>query len=137
EEAARFSRVHKSLFSRMLQSHSQVAITTLERLSKTQARQFAKALARLNGLPWKIVIIIDSTLQHRASLYPENAKSINSRIKTNTSALWNTFVRSPWRTILARMIGVRSWCWPIVAMTTKRSRRLLPIKAGISLLPWG
>ena len=77
EEAARFSRVHKSLFSRMLQSHSQVAITTLERLSKTQARQFAKALARLNGLPWKIVIIIDSTLQHRASLYPENAKTFN------------------------------------------------------------
>ena len=30
-----------------------------------------------NGLPWKIVIIIDSTLQHRASLYPENAKTFN------------------------------------------------------------
>src|SRR2546426_5397640 len=69
EEAARFSRLHKSLFSRMLQSHSKVAITTLESLSKTQARQFAKALARLNGLPWKIVILIDSTLQHRASLH--------------------------------------------------------------------
>ena len=77
EEAARFSRVHKSLFSRMLQSHSQVAIATLERLSKTQARQFAKALARRNGLPWKIMIIIDSTLQHRASLYPENAKTFH------------------------------------------------------------
>ena len=77
EEAARFSRLHKSLFSKMLQSHSKVAMTTLESLSKTQARQFAKALARLNGLPWKIVIIIDSTLQHRASLYPENAKTFN------------------------------------------------------------
>jgi hypothetical protein len=77
EEAARFSSVHKSLFSRMLQAHSKVAITTLERLSKTQARRFAKTLARLNGLPWKIVIIIDSTLQHRASLYPENAKTFN------------------------------------------------------------
>jgi hypothetical protein len=77
EEAARFSRLHKSLFSKMLQSHSKVAITTLESLSKTQARQFAKTLARLNGLPWKIVIIIDSTLQHRASLYPENAKTFN------------------------------------------------------------
>src|SRR5207244_11339956 len=41
-------------------------------------------------------------------------------------AWWSTFARSPWRTLLARMIGVRSWCWPIVAMTTKRSRRLLP-----------
>ena len=77
EEAARFSRVHKSLFSRRLHSHSKVAMTTLERLSKTQARQFAKALARLNGLPWKIVLFIDSTLQHRASLYPENAKTFN------------------------------------------------------------
>jgi hypothetical protein len=77
EEAARFARVHKSLFSRMLQSHSTVAIATLESLSKTQARQFAKMLQRVNGLPWKIVIIIDSTLQHRASLHPENAKTFN------------------------------------------------------------
>src|SRR5881296_2024726 len=77
EEAARFSRLHKSLFAKMLQAHSKVAIMTLESLSKTQARQFAKVLARLNGLPWKIVIIIDSTLQHRASLYPENAKTFN------------------------------------------------------------
>ena len=77
EEAARFSRLHKSLFSKMLQAHSKVALTTLESLSKTQARQFTKTLARLNGLPWKIVIIIDSTLQHRASLYPENAKTFN------------------------------------------------------------
>jgi hypothetical protein len=77
EEAARFSRLHKSLFSKMLKSHSKVAIATLESLSKTQARQCAKALVRLNGLPWKIVIIIDSTLQHRASLYPENAKTFN------------------------------------------------------------
>jgi Transposase DDE domain len=77
EEAARFARVHKSLFSRMLQSHSTVAIATLERLSKTQARRFSKMLQRVNGLPWKIVILIDSTLQHRASLHPENAKTFN------------------------------------------------------------
>jgi len=72
-EAARFSGLHPSLFAKLLQSHAQVAITTLESLSKTQARQFAKTLARVKGLPWKIVIIIDATLQHRASLHPENA----------------------------------------------------------------
>jgi DDE family transposase len=77
EQAARFSGLHKSLFSKMLQSHSTVAIATLESLSKTQARQFSKVLQRVNGLPWKIVIIIDSTLQHRASLHPENAKTFN------------------------------------------------------------
>ena len=77
EEAARFSRLHKSLFSRMLQSHAKVAITTLESLSKTQARQFAKALKRVHGLPWKLLSLIDSTLQHRASLHPENTKTFN------------------------------------------------------------
>jgi hypothetical protein len=77
QEAARFSGLHPSLFSKMLQAHAKVAITTLDSLSKTQARQFAKTLARVNGLPWKIVIIIDSTLQHRASLHPENAKTFN------------------------------------------------------------
>ena len=76
-EAARFSGLHPSLFSKLLQSHSKVAITTLDHLSKTQARQFAKALQRRDGLPWKIVILIDSTLQHRASLHPENAKTFN------------------------------------------------------------
>jgi hypothetical protein len=77
QEAARFSGLHPSLFSKMLQAHSRVAITTLESLSKTQARQFAKTLERVKGLPWKIVILIDSTLQHRASLHPENAKTFN------------------------------------------------------------
>ena len=77
EEAARFSGLHKSLFSKMLKAHSKVAITTLERLSKTQARQFSKTLQRVKGLPWKIVLIIDSTLQHRASRHPENAKTFN------------------------------------------------------------
>ena len=76
-EAARFSGLHPSLFSKMLQAHSKEAITTLDSLSKTQARQFAKALPRVHGLPWKIVIIIDATLQHRASLHPENTHTFN------------------------------------------------------------
>jgi len=77
EEAARFSGLHKAQFCKMLQSHAKVAISTLECLSKKQAKQFAKALQDLKGLPWKIAIIMDSTLQHRASLHPENAKKFN------------------------------------------------------------
>ena len=77
KEAARFSGLHPSLFSKLLQSHARVASTTLEHLSQTQARQFAKALQRVKGLPWKLVILIDSTLQHRASLHPENTKTFN------------------------------------------------------------
>src|SRR6201993_3895947 len=77
QEAARFSGLLPSLFSNMLKAHSKVPIMTLESLSKPQARQYAKTLERQNGLPWKIVIIIDSTLQHRASLHPENAQTFN------------------------------------------------------------
>jgi len=77
EEAARFSGLHKSQFCKMLQSHSQVAISTLESLSKKQAKQCAKPLHDLKGLPWKIAIFMDSTLQRRASLHPENAKKFN------------------------------------------------------------
>jgi hypothetical protein len=53
EEAARFSGLHKSQFCKMLKSHSKVALSTLESLSKQQARQLAKALQDLHGLPWK------------------------------------------------------------------------------------
>lgn len=77
KEAARFSGLHPSLFSKLLQAHSNVAITTLDQLSKSQARKIAKALERVRGLPWKILLIIDATVQHRASLHPENAKTFN------------------------------------------------------------
>jgi hypothetical protein len=77
EEAARFSGLHKSQFSKMLKTHSKVAVSTLESLSKKQAKQVAKARHKLQELPWNIAIVVDSTLQHRASLHPENAKTFN------------------------------------------------------------
>jgi hypothetical protein len=77
EEAARFSGQHKSQFSKMLKAHSHVAVSTLERLSKHQAKQVAKARHKLQELPWDIAIVVDSTLQHRASLHPENTKTFN------------------------------------------------------------
>ena len=77
EEAARFSGRHKSQCSKLLQAHSQVAVSTLERLSKQQAQQVAKARQTLQALPWDMAIIVESTLQHRASLHPENAKTFH------------------------------------------------------------
>lgn len=77
EEAARFSGLNKAQFSRLLKTHANVAVYTLQELSKTQAKQWAKTLQHLKGLPWKIAILIDSTLQHRASLHPENAKKFH------------------------------------------------------------
>jgi hypothetical protein len=77
EEAARFSGLHKSQFSKMLKAHSKVAVYTLESLAKKQAKHVAKTLQKFKGLPWKIALIVDSTLQHRASLHPENAQRFN------------------------------------------------------------
>jgi hypothetical protein len=76
-EAARFCGLHKSVFCKLLRDHFNVAVYTLEELSKTQAKQFAKCLKSFKGLPWKIAILVDATIQHRASLHPENAKKFN------------------------------------------------------------
>jgi hypothetical protein len=77
EEAARFSSLNKSQFSKYLTSHHQTSVYTLERLSKTQARRLSKVLSPCKGLPWKIVIIIDATLQSSSSLHPQNAQRFN------------------------------------------------------------
>lgn len=77
EEAARFSGLHKSQFSNLLKYHHHIAVYTLESLSKQQAKRLAKSLQPLKSLPWRIVIIIDSTLQNRSSLHPENSKKFN------------------------------------------------------------
>src|SRR6266581_2039835 len=77
EEAARFSGLHKSQFSKMLKAHSKVAVYTLESLSKKQAKHVSQARQKLKELPWNIAIVVDSTLQHRASLHPANAKTFN------------------------------------------------------------
>jgi hypothetical protein len=76
-QAARFSGLNKSVFCKLLRDHFHVAVYTLEELSKTQAKQLAKCLKSFKGLPWKIAILVDSTIQHRASLHPENTKKFN------------------------------------------------------------
>ncbi|WP_089934564.1 hypothetical protein [Candidatus Entotheonella palauensis] len=77
EEAARFSVMNKSQFSKFLKSHHQTSVYTLESLSKTQARRLSKVLKPSQGLPWKIVVIIDATLQSRSSVHPKNAQRFN------------------------------------------------------------
>ncbi len=50
-QAARFSGLHKSAFCKLLKDHFKVAAYTLDDLSKKQAKQFAKCLHHLKGLP--------------------------------------------------------------------------------------
>ena len=93
EEAARFSGRHKSQFSKMLKAHSTVAVSTLESLSKPQARQGAQARHKLHELPWAMAIVVDSTLQHRASLHPENAQPFNHGQGFIVGHPWTNIVR--------------------------------------------
>jgi hypothetical protein len=49
----------------------------LQQRSTQPAKRVAKTLHALPGLPWKMALLMDSTLQHRASVQPENAKKFN------------------------------------------------------------
>ena len=77
--AASFSGLQASQFSRFLRNHWRVAVYQLDQLSKRQARQFSAAIESLAAgqLPWRIAILIDSTIQHRWSLHSENVQRFN------------------------------------------------------------
>lgn len=79
QEAAKFSGINKSQFSRFLKDHSESAVYNLHHLSKKQARQFSKPMKYLanNALPWKIAVIIDSTIESRSSLHADNVQRFN------------------------------------------------------------
>src|SRR4029453_14985458 len=64
-------------FSKMLKAHSQVAVSTLESLSKKQAKKVAKARQKFKELTWDIGIVLDITLPHRARPHPGNGKTVN------------------------------------------------------------
>jgi len=79
KEASRFSCINKSQFSKFLKNHSKVAVLNLDNLSKTQAKRLRKRLKHLgqNKLPWKIAIIVDSTIQGRTTRHTDNAQRFN------------------------------------------------------------
>jgi len=77
--ASQFSGLHISQFSRFLLNHRDLAKSSLSQLSRKQSKAYAKRMRFLanNKLPWKIAIIIDSTLQTRFSRHSDNVKRFN------------------------------------------------------------
>lgn len=75
--ASTLSGLNKSQFSKFLNNHHKTAVYTLESLSKKQAKIYAETLKELDSLPWRIAILIDSTIQHRSSLHSDNVKRFN------------------------------------------------------------
>lgn len=79
DEAARFSGLSKSGYSKFLKKHPELAVNSLANLSRKQAKRIAKALKHLanNKLPWKIAVLIDSTIQKRSTKHTDNAQRFN------------------------------------------------------------
>ena len=79
DEAARFSGLCKSGYSKFLKNHSELAVKSLANLSRKQAKRIAKAMKHLanNKLPWKIAVLIDSTIQKRSTRHTDNAQRFN------------------------------------------------------------
>lgn len=77
--AGQFVGLHSSQFSRFLLNHQDLAKASLSHLSRKQSKIMAKRMRFLanNRLPWKMAIIIDSTLQTRFSRHSDNAKRFN------------------------------------------------------------
>lgn len=77
--AGQFVGLHSSQFSRFLLNHQDLAEASLAHLSRKNSKLLAKRMRFLanNKLPWKVAILIDSTLQTRFSRHSDNAKRFN------------------------------------------------------------
>jgi predicted HTH domain antitoxin len=75
--ASELSGITKSAFSKFLMNNKKAAKLTLDDLSKRQARIYSKVLKRIQSLPWRVAILIDSTIQSRSSLKSENVQRFN------------------------------------------------------------
>ncbi|QTA88100.1 transposase [Desulfonema magnum] len=75
--ASELSGTEKSAFSKFLKNNKDVAKYSLESLSKKQAKIYSKVLEKTKSLPWRVFILIDSTMQNRSSLKSENVQKFN------------------------------------------------------------
>ena len=75
--ASELSGISKSAFSKFLMNNKNVIKLTPDDLSKRQARIYSKVLKRIQSLPWRVAILIDSTIQSRSSLKSENVQRFN------------------------------------------------------------
>lgn len=70
--------VNKSQLSRFLSKHTELAYNSLETLGKNVAKSLYGELRPLfQGVPWEVLIIIDSTLHSRSTKHTDNSKVFN------------------------------------------------------------
>jgi len=64
-------------FSKFLCNNDEAIVYSMSDLSKQQARLYSSIIDKIEGLPWKIVIMIDYTLQRRTGMNAENVQRFN------------------------------------------------------------
>lgn len=90
--ASELSGLNKSQFSKFLKNNNKTTAHTLESLSKTQAKVYAKIIKNIKGLSWKVFLIFDATLQGRSSLKSDNVKKFNHGHGFVVGHQWTNFI---------------------------------------------
>jgi hypothetical protein len=72
--ASELSGLCISSFSKFLRNNKDIIMYTLEDLSKKQAKIYSEIVGKAGDLPWRIFLLIDSTVQSRCSLKSENVQ---------------------------------------------------------------
>ncbi len=92
EEAARFARRPKAQCAKMWQAQSHVAVSPLESLAKKHAKHVSQLRQKVPARPWPMAIVVERTLQPRARLHPDNAKTFNHGQGLVVGHQWTTSV---------------------------------------------
>jgi len=94
--AAALSGLDKSQFSRFLKDHPALAFAKhmelVEKTFRKIAKQFQKNPSLISGTPWKIFMIVDSTLHTRTSRHIQNAQKFNHGDGWVTGHQWTNIV---------------------------------------------
>lgn len=76
--ASELSGLDRSQFSRLLSRHQDVAVGSLDELSRSAAfKQAQDRKPLVSGTPWRVALLIDATLHGRSSLHVQNAQRFN------------------------------------------------------------
>jgi len=78
QAASTLSGLNPSQFSRFLSHHKELAVENLNRVARRMVRfALVKNRSLINGVPWRVALIVDATLHERSSRHLDNAQRFN------------------------------------------------------------
>ena len=78
QAASTLPGLNPSQFSRFLSHHKELAVENLNRVARRMVRRaLVKNRSLINGVPWRVALIVDATLHERSSRHLDNAQRFN------------------------------------------------------------